>query len=85
MGSAGAGVGRGSSARSGGGRSAGSPRGAGGFSDGGSGRPPELLRAKRPNGKTKAGASGGGPVGAGERNTVREGKEKSFAGAELSS
>lgn len=43
------------------------------------------LRAKRPNGETKAGASGGGPVGAGERNTVREGKEKSFAGAELSS
>lgn len=30
--------------------------------------------------RQKAGPSGGGPAGAGERNTVREGKEKKFRG-----
>lgn len=47
--------------------------------------PHSRLRENHINGKTKAGQSGEGPAGEGERNTVREGKEKTLAGAELPS
>lgn len=61
------------------------PRGAARFPGWGRRDPRPRLRENHINGKTKAGPAGGGPAGAGERNTVQEGKEKSFAGEELSS